>query len=233
MQPLQRPVSGACCDATFSNPLRCTRALHHRITSLCLQDVVVEQLEEYVDAANVRYKLYEKKEKAEAELEMVEVGPQVLCYLTCVQHMLCLQMEVINGWFKCPSYERVLKQIWRAIVLDSGLLEAGIALRCCNSTVNRADPRGMARKSTVADPLMDGTATCCDYAGRMRERKLKDKGGAGRAKHQLWRAADQTAVAVEMIAVTLKVAAAAALHHLGKPQGKAVQAPALRQRREW
>jgi hypothetical protein len=131
---------------------------HRGRMRFCLQDVVVEQMEEYVDPGTLRHRVKEARAAPVAEMKTVDVEGQIMAYLKCVQHMIKLQMEVINSWFGCQGYEGVVKQVWKAIVLHSGLLDANVPSRCArprsatqisleNSVVDRlqAESRSMRR----------------------------------------------------------------------------------------
>ena len=58
-----------------------------------------------------------------AKVNIIDPQAEVMIYLRCLQHLLQAQEEVISRWFACVAYKGVLKQIWKLMVLHSGLLD--------------------------------------------------------------------------------------------------------------
>ena len=57
------------------------------------------------------------------KIKVYNVEAQVSAYVHIVQHVLRKQTPIVAGWVQCEGYEATVKTIWRAVLLQTGLLE--------------------------------------------------------------------------------------------------------------
>lgn len=96
----------------------------------------MEQLEEFADAGAPKYRV--KGSGARLPRDKPAVAPanvprQMLLYVRCMQYMLELQTEVVTGWFGVKAYVGVVKQMWRALVIESQILDEDYMAKCAPS----------------------------------------------------------------------------------------------------
>lgn len=85
----------------------------------------MEQTDEFVEQGRLQHRIKRARGTASAAEDGagIDVAAHIMAYLHCMQHMLKLQMQVVNGWIECPVYEPVLMQMWARMVAHSGVLE--------------------------------------------------------------------------------------------------------------
>jgi hypothetical protein len=96
-----------------------------------IQDVVVEQTEDYADAGARGYRLKQARASTASTATVeVDIEGQIMEYVKCVQNMLQLQTAVIQQWFGIHGYDGVLKQVWRALLVHSKAFSPEVIQKC-------------------------------------------------------------------------------------------------------
>lgn len=111
------------CGATWPNnrrPFLCNGAD-------ILQDVIFEEVDDFIAGEDRGFLKAHRPvaERKEAVVKTMDPQVEVMVYLECLQRLLKAQLDVIVKWFGSKAYEGVLKQIWKLVVLQSGLLNVG------------------------------------------------------------------------------------------------------------
>ena len=93
----------------------------------------MEQLEEFADVGAPKYRVKGSASRPPQDKPAgprIDVPRQLMLYVRCMQHMLELQTEVLVGWFGLKAYPGVVKQMWRALIIESQILDDAVMAKC-------------------------------------------------------------------------------------------------------